>query len=102
MSVGSKLKETPQSVWKDLEKMGSRLFFTIPFGSNVDNMSGFLAVTDASAEGLPMLTLCVGKVNEGSIVSTVIFPSSKEYSKFTESLYTDSVLRFDKDSTILE
>ena len=97
MSISSKHKTTPQELWKELEDMGSKMFFTIPFGSPIDKMSGFVAVTGDSSTDFPILTMCVGKLKEGSIVSTIIFPSVEEYSKFAESLYVDCAIRFESN-----
>jgi hypothetical protein len=94
MSISSKHKVTPQELWKELQDMGSKMFFTIPFGSPIDKMSGFIAVTGDKSTDFPILTICVGKLKEGSIVSTIIFPSVEEYVKFSESLYVDSAIRF--------
>lgn len=98
MSISSKHKATPQELWKELQDMGSKLFFTIPFGSSIDNMSGFVSVTGDKSTDFPILTVCVGKLKEGSIVSTIIFPSKQEYVKFAESLYVDSAIRFDSET----
>lgn len=98
MSISSKHKATPQELWKELSDMGSKMFFTIPFGSSIEKMSGFVSITGDKDTEFPILTVCVGKLKEGSIVSTIIFPSKEQYVNFAESLYVDSALRFDYNS----
>ena len=99
MFISSKQKATAHELWKELQDMGSKLFFTIPFGSPVDKMSGFIAITGDKSTEFPILTICVGKLKEGSIVSTIIFPSVDEYVKFSENLYVDSAVRFCSDKS---
>ena len=95
MSFASKLnKETPQSIWKELNEMGSKIMFTIPFEETSDKMSGFCAVTGNQETEYPILTFCVEKPTGGCIVSTIVFPSIDSYYKFTEKIYSDSIKRF--------
>ena len=97
MSFSSNLpKETPQSLWSELKKINSRLLLTIPFGAKEEDMVGFIAVTGNQNEALPFLTMCVQKpTKEKCVVSTIVFPSSDEYVKFSEKLYMDAVTRFE-------
>ena len=96
MSFAAKLNtETPQTVWKELEAMGSEIMFTIPFKEEVASMAGFCSVTGNEESEYPILTFCVEKPTGGCVVSTIVFPSIDLYSDFAEKLYSDSVKRFD-------
>lgn len=100
MSFSSKLnKETPQSLWSEQQSLGARLMTTIPFGSKVENMSGFISVMGSAKEGseflLPVLTICVEKPSGGAIASTIVFPSQETYFKFIDSIHLDAYTCFE-------
>ena len=98
MSFASKIKEeTPQTLWEKLKEFDSRILFTIPFNEEESKMSGFCSVTGDLEIEFPILTLCVEKPTGGCVVSTIVFPSSEEYSKFVEKIYIDCATKFLKE-----
>ena len=88
-------EKTPQSVLKEQIDMGARLMLTIPFGSSVDKMEGFISVMGAKEVHEPVLTFCIGKPTGGCIVSTIVFDNLKTYSTFIEKLYNDRYMNFE-------
>jgi hypothetical protein len=100
MSFASKLdEETPQSVWEEQEGLGARLLLTIPFGSSMEDMRGFISLLgEESFEDapFPVITFCVGKPVGGAIVSTIIFPNSDLYLDFIDSLHCDAYAHFER------
>ena len=94
MSFSSNLKtETPQSLWSKQEEIGARMMLTLPFGSRVDQMDGFISVL-GDKDALPVLTICVKKPTGGAIASTVVFSSPGEYIDFIDRIHLDSYLMF--------
>jgi hypothetical protein len=94
MSFSTKLKETPKSILEDQIAIGGRLVMTIPFGSSVDNMSGFISIL-GDVNNLPVLTLCISSPNsDKSVVSSVVFKSSDHYLNFVDFLNIDGYLKF--------
>ena len=88
-------EKTPQSVLKEQLDMGARLMLTIPFGSTINNMEGFISVMGAKNIHDPVMTFCVGKPTGGCIVSTIVFDNSKTYSSFIEKLHNDRYINFE-------
>lgn len=86
--------ETPQTLWEKQLALGARMMLTIPFGSSMKDMQGFISVMGDEGADLPVLTMCVEKPTGGAIVSTIVFPSSKRYLKFIDSIHVDSLLHF--------
>ena len=66
-------EKTPQSVLKEQLDMGARLMLTIPFGSSVEDMEGFVSVMGSKDVHDPVMTLCIGKPTGGCILSTILF-----------------------------
>ena len=87
-------KETPQTLWASQEELGGRILLTIPFGSKVEAMQGFVSIMGSKEEELPVLTVCVEKPTGGAIVSTIVFPSAEKYVEFIQSASTDSLIHF--------
>jgi hypothetical protein len=87
-------KETPQTLWASQEELGGRILLTIPFGSKVEAMQGFVSIMGSKEEELPVLTVCVEKPTGGAIVSTIVFPSSEKYAQFIQTISTDSLIHF--------
>ena len=97
MSFATKAEKTPQDLWKELEELGSRVLLTIPFGTNINKANGFIAVTGGVDENLPILTLCVENIaKKRCTISTIVFPSTSEYSKFVNSLWIDYTSSFEE------
>ena len=69
-------EKTPQSVLKEQLDMGARLMLTIPFGSSVEDMEGFVSVMGSKDVHDPVMTLCIGKPTGGCILSTIVFTLS--------------------------
>ena len=88
-------EKTPQSVLKEQLDMGARLMLTIPFGSTINNMEGFISVMGAKNVHDPVMTFCVGKPTGGCVVSTIVFDNSKTYSTFIEKLHNDRYINFE-------
>ena len=94
MSFSTKTSKTTKELYLELLNMGSRFLYTIPYGSTIDDASGFISITGKEGE-LPMMTLCVNNPISGkATVSTIVFPSPTVYSKFVESLLVDSSVNF--------
>ena len=94
MTFSKKTEKTTKDLYKELKDLGSRFVLTIPFNSSEENLTGFISVT-GEKESLPILTLCVeNPINKKAVVSTIVFPSSKEYEKLIESLLVDYGLHF--------
>lgn len=102
MTFSSKVKQTPQTLWKELKESGGRLLLTIPYNSDIEKANGFIAINGSDKEeykdiiSYPILTVCVENVQtERCTVSTLVFPSSDEYIKFVSSLWLDCFGNFD-------
>lgn len=87
-------KETPQTLWASQEELGGRILLTIPFGSKVESMQGFVSIMGSKEEEPPVLTVCVEKPTGGAIVSAIVFPSAEKYVEFIQSASTDSLIHF--------
>lgn len=100
MSFTSKLdSETPQSLWAKQEEIGARMMLTMPFGSSVDKMEGFISVL-GDKNSLPVLTFCIKKPSGGAIASTIVFSSQGEYIEFIDRIHLDSYLVFSDDNLL--
>lgn len=94
MSFSSRVEDTPQTLWKELEESGARLLMTIPFNSPIEKALGFMSVA-GDTDNLPLLTICVINANtEKTTVSTIVFPNSKEFEKLVNKLYIDFATNF--------
>lgn len=94
MTFSKKTEKTTKDLYEELKELESRFVLTIPFNSSEENLTGFIAVT-GERESLPVLTFCVeNPVSKKAIVSTIVFPSSKEYNKLIESFLVDYSLYF--------
>ena len=94
MSFSSKVEDTPQTLWKELEKSGARLLMTIPFNSTIEKALGFISIAGNKDE-LPLLTICVINANiERTTVSSIVFPNSDELEKLVNKLYIDFATNF--------
>ena len=87
-------EKTPQSVLKEQIDMGARLMLTIPFGSSVEKMEGFISIMGAKDVHDPVVTFCIGKPTGGCILSTIVFDNLKTYSTFIEKLHNDRYMNF--------
>ena len=87
-------EKTPQSVLKEQIDMGARLMLTIPFGSSVEKMEGFISIMGAKDVHDPVVTFCIGKSTGGCILSTIVFDNLKTYSTFIEKLHNDRYMNF--------
>lgn len=87
-------KETPQTLWASQENLGGRIILTIPFGSKVEDMQGFVSVMGSREKEFPVLTVCVEKPTGGAVVSAIVFPSAEKYSEFIQAISTDSLVHF--------
>jgi len=103
MSFSVKAPETPQTILDSQQQLGARLILTIPYGSSVEKMQGFVSVIGGS-EGdddlLPVLTVCVQNPNSvslTSVISTIVFKNDSHYLEFVEKLMTDAYLNFKQD-----
>ena len=97
MSFSSRVEDTPQTLWKELEQSGARLLMTIPFNSPIEIALGFMSVA-GDQENLPLLTICVINANtERTTVSTIVFPNSKEFEKLVNKLYIDFATNFNSE-----
>jgi len=104
LSFSAKIKETPQSLLEEQERLGARLIMTIPFDSPVDSMQGFVSVMGGNNNDenfLPILTICVQNPNAGATVSTIVFKNDSHYLEFIDKLMTDAYLNFKKENNIL-
>lgn len=104
LSFGTKLKETPQSILEDQFKIGGRLIMTIPFGSSIEKMQGFVSViggTSNNEETLPILTICVQSANLKSTVSTIVFNSDSHYLDFIDRLSSDAYSNFKREDAVI-
>ncbi len=88
-------EKTPQSVLKEQLDMGARLMLTIPFGSSVEDMEGFVSVMGSKDVHDPVMTFCIGKPTGGCILSTIVFDGTKTYSDFIEKLHSDRYINFE-------
>ena len=88
-------EKTPQSVLKEQLDMGARLMLTIPFGSSVEDMEGFVSVMGSKDIHDPVMTLCIGKPTGGCILSTIVFDGTKTYSTFIDKLHSDRYINFE-------
>mgnify|MGYP003152648707 CR=1 FL=1 len=88
-------EETPQTLFKKQIDLGARLMLTIPFGSSVEDMEGFVSVMGSEDSHEPVITFCVGKPTGGCVVSTIVFDGTITYSNFIEKLYNDRYINFD-------
>ena len=86
--------KNPQTVWGEQEELGGRIILTIPFGSKVDDMQGFVSIMGSVDDGIPVLTMCVESPSGGAIVSTIVFPSAETYLGFVQSIQNDSLVNF--------
>jgi hypothetical protein len=106
MTFAAKLDEaTPQSVWEEQEGLGGRLLLTIPFGSRIDDMQGFVSMMgedDFEAAPFPVLTFCIAKPIGGAIVSTVVFPDNDLFLDFIDKMHFDAYSRFDRKNLLIE
>ena len=95
MTFSSKLpNETPQSVWAELNNAGARILLTIPFGVPTDKMAGFISIC-GDKDSLPVLTMCVETPKQNKcIVSTIVYPSIREYETFVEKMLLDFSIEF--------
>jgi hypothetical protein len=97
-------KETPQTLWMDQEGLGGRLLATIPFGSPIQQMQGFISVMGSEDEEdglpLPVLTICVERPGGGAIASTLVFPDRDIYLDFIDKLHIDAYLNFSRSSDL--
>lgn len=103
MSFSAKVPETPQTILDGQEQLGARLLLTIPYGSSVEKMQGFVSVIGGSGSDdnlLPVLTVCVQNPNAASLVSvlsTIVFKNDSHYLDFVDKLMTDAYLHFKQD-----
>ena len=106
MTFASKLnEETPQSIWEEQHGLGGRMLLTIPFGSDVEDMQGFIStVGEAGFEAapFPVLTFCIAKPTGGAIVSTVVFPTSDLFLEFVDKLHCDAYAAFQREVELIE
>jgi hypothetical protein len=106
MTFASKLnEETPQSIWEEQQGLGGRMLLTIPFGSDTDDMQGF--VSTVGREGFepapfPVLTFCIAKPTGGAIVSTVVFPTADLFLEFVDKLHCDAYAAFERQTALIE
>jgi len=99
MTFSKKTDKTTKQLYEELKDLKSRFVLTIPFNCSEDNLTGFIAVT-GERESLPVLTFCVDNpLNKKAVVSTIVFPSSKEYNKLIESLLVDYGLHFQGENS---
>lgn len=101
MSFSVKIPETPEQLLKEQEDLGARLMMTIPYGSPVDKMQGFVSVIGGESHKknmLPVLTLCVRSPNSSSVVSTIVFKDDDHYLDFIDKLLSDAYLNFKRES----
>ena len=96
MSFYSKLPNTnPLDIWKELKESGSRIIETIPFGSSLEDMEGFLSITGKDKE-LPVLTFCVSNpTKDKCLVTNIVFSSVDHYNQVIDYLSIDLVKFFD-------
>ncbi len=102
MSFSAKLRETPSELLREQEKLGARLMMTIPYGSSVEKMQGFVSVIGGDSHEknmLPVLTICVQTPNSTSILSTIVFKDDDHYLNFIDRLSSDAYLNFKREST---
>jgi hypothetical protein len=93
--------QTPRDILEELVSMGGRLLMTIPFGSSVDDMQGFMSIVgEGEGEGsIPTLTFCVSKPKGGAIISTIVYPSSDSYLDFADRMYVDAYTKFSREGS---
>ena len=99
MSFYSKLPNTkPLDIWKELEESGSRIIETIPFGSSLEDMEGFLSITGKDNE-LPIMTFCVSNpTKDKCLVTNIVFSSVEHYNKVIDSINIDLVRYFNTNN----
>jgi len=98
MTFASKLdKETPQSLWKEQDFLGGRLLTTMPFGSSIEQMQGFISVMggEDNEEG-PVLTFCIERPSGGAIASTIVFLDQDIYLDFIYKFHIDAYSNFSR------
>ena len=90
--------DTPQDVWEEISSIGARMLMTIPFGSSIDKMQGFVSILGEGEgdESMPTLTFCVSKPKGGAIISTIVCPDSDKYLDFADRLYVDAYSSFSR------
>ena len=93
MSFSACMEYTSKEILEEQISIGGRLIMLIPFGSKIDNMSGFVSVLGREGD-LPVLTMCVDAQNGKALLSTIVFKSSDHYMDFVENLYLDANLQF--------
>jgi len=103
MTFASKIdEETPQSLWKQQEDLGGRLLLTIPFGSTIEKMQGFISVmgseNDETDFSFPVVTFCIEKPTGGAIASTIVFPDQDVYLAFIDKFHIDAYSNFSRSS----
>jgi hypothetical protein len=101
MTFASKLdEETPQTLWEEQGSLGGRLLATIPLGSPIEQMRGFISVMggEDSEDGflLPVLTFCIERPSGGAIASTIVFPNQDIYLDFIDKLHVDAYSSFSR------
>jgi len=98
-------EETPQTLWEQQKGLGGRLLTTIPFGSSVENMQGFISVM--GSEGIeeefsfPVMTFCVEKPSGGAIASTIVFPDQDIYLDFIDKFHIDAYSNFSRSNDLI-
>ena len=106
MTFAAKLnEETPQSIWDEQKELGGRLLLTIPFGSSVEEMEGFISTVgkeDYEPAPFPVLTFCVAKPTGGAIASTIVFPTSDLFLDFIDKLQCDAYSAFERKILLFE
>ncbi len=93
--------QTPSDILEDLLSMGGRLLMTIPFGSTIDNMQGFMSIVGEGegSDSIPTLTFCVSKPKGGAIISTIVYPNSDNYLDFADRMYVDAYTKFSRQES---
>ena len=106
MTFASKLnEETPQSIWEEQRNLGGRMILTIPFGSDPEDMQGFVSTLgkdDFEPAPFPVLTFCIAKPIGGAIVSTIVFPTSDLFLEFVDKLHCDAYAAFERHAALIE
>jgi hypothetical protein len=106
MTFASKMnEETPQSLWEQQIELGGRLLLTIPFGSSVEKMQGFISVLGSESIerelSFPVLTFCVEKPSGGAIASTIVFPDQDLYLEFIDKIHMDAYSNFSSSNDLV-
>lgn len=106
MTFATKLdKDTPQTLWKEQEGLGGRLLTTLPFGSSIEKMQGFISVmgseNDEEGFSFPVLTFCVEKPSGGAIASTIVFPDQDMYLDFIDKFHIDAYSNFSRSNELI-